>query len=97
MTRIGPPTVEQFDRLRPALGQALVAAGFWSAVVLGLASLPLVMFGPARIDVVALLLTCNVLCLLVGHRHEPTADRVNGGRRTEKDGGQGVTTGVTTG
>ncbi|WP_135663490.1 hypothetical protein [Halorhabdus rudnickae] len=94
MAQIGPPTIEQFSRLRPAFGRALVAAGFWSAVLLGLALLPLLLVASTRIDIVALFVACDVLCLLVGHRYDPSHD---GDRRTENDGRQRITTGASTG
>jgi len=80
MSPFGPPSFAQFRRLRPALGRALTATGFWGAVVLPLVSVPVLVAVSIPAEGVALLVALNVGCLLVGHRHDPSPDSRPPGR-----------------
>lgn len=75
MPRFGPHSATQIRRLRSRLGRALATVGFWSAVVLGVASLSVLLIAPGRIDVLTLLIVGDVLALVVGHRHDPGGKR----------------------
>ncbi|MFB6128747.1 MAG: hypothetical protein ABEJ47_03195 [Halorhabdus sp.] len=54
--------------------------GFWGAIALPLIGIPLLAIVPASADVVAIGLVANVVCLVVGQRHEPSSGRYRASR-----------------
>jgi len=72
MNRIGPPSITRIRSIESTLRRALLAIGFWGAIALPLLGIPLLAILPASADVVAIGLIANVVCLVVGQRHDPT-------------------------
>lgn len=73
MTWIGPPVESRIRRVESTVRRAILATGFWGAIALPLVGIPVLAVVPATADVVALGLVANVVCLVVGQRHEPSA------------------------
>lgn len=71
MDWIGLPPADRTRRLVSTLRRAILATGFWGAIVLPLFGIPLLAVAPASADVVAIVLVVNVVCLVVGQRHDP--------------------------
>ena len=72
MTWIGPPVDDRIRIAGSTVRQVILAAGFWGAIALPLVGIPLLAAVPASANVVAAGLVVNVVCLVVGQRHEPS-------------------------
>lgn len=88
MTWIGPPVESRIRSVESTLRRALLAIGFWGAIALPLLGIPLLAIVPASADVVAIGPIANVVCLVVGQRHDPTTGWVSrsSDRRTVRKG-----------
>ncbi|CCQ34489.1 hypothetical protein HLRTI_002100 [Halorhabdus tiamatea SARL4B] len=73
MTWIGPPVESRIRSVESTVRRAILVTGFWGAIALPLVGLPVLAVVPATADVVAFGLVANVVCLVVGQRHEPSA------------------------
>jgi len=78
MDWIGLPPDDRNRTVSTTLRRAFLAVGFWGAVVLPVVAIALLAVVPTSADVVAIVLLANVICLVIGQRHDPATGWIAG-------------------
>ncbi|ACV12798.1 hypothetical protein Huta_2637 [Halorhabdus utahensis DSM 12940] len=78
MDWIGLPPDDRNRTVESTLRRAVLAIGFWGAVIFPPVAIALLAVVPTSADVVALVLLANVVCLVVGQYHDPAAGWIAG-------------------